>query len=81
MATRNSTGWKAGGPKSTGTHGLRRQGIQLIALGAFVLVAGGAASVFGNANAPMDVLTVAGLILCLVGWRLLIVARRRERNT
>lgn len=57
---------------------LRRGGINLILLGAFALVAGGAASAVSSADLPMDVLILVGVVLCLAGWRVLLVARRRE---
>jgi hypothetical protein len=78
VATRNSAGWNTGRRKSTGTSGLRRRAISLIALGAFALVAAGAASVVSSANVPMDTLMLIGIVMCLAGWRMLVVARRRE---
>jgi hypothetical protein len=75
---RNGAGWNAGRRKSAGTGGLHRHGIELIALGAFVLVAAGAASVVNSADLPMDTLMVIGIVMCLAGWRMLVVARRRE---
>jgi len=76
---RNSAGWNTGRRKSAGTGGLGRHGIELIALGAFVLVAAGAASVVNSADLPMDTLMLVGVVICLAGWRMLVVARRRER--
>ena len=76
---RNGGGWNTGRRKSAGTSGLRRRGINLIALGAFALVAAGAASVVGSADLPMDTLMLVGIVICLAGWRVLVVARRRER--
>lgn len=61
--------------------GLRRHGISLIMLGAFALVAGGAASVVSDADLPMDALVLIGIGACLAGWRMLVVARRREHST
>ncbi len=75
---RNSAGWNTGRRKSTGTSGLRRQAISLIAFGAFALVAAGAASVVSSADLPMDTLMLIGIVMCLAGWRMLVVARRRE---
>jgi hypothetical protein len=79
VAVRNGGGWKTGRRGSAGTGGLRRHGIELIALGAFVLVAAGAASVVNSADLPMDTLMLIGIVMCLAGWRVLVVARRRER--
>jgi uncharacterized membrane protein YfcA len=81
VATRNSAGWKTGGHKSAGTSGLRRHGITLLAFGAFALVAAGAASAVGSANLPTDTLLLVGIVLCLAGWRMLVVARRREHSS
>jgi hypothetical protein len=75
---RNSTGWTTGGRKRAGTSGLRRHGINLIMLGAFALVAAGAASVVVSAGLPMDTLMLIGVVMCLAGWRMLVIARRRE---
>jgi hypothetical protein len=75
---RNSAGWRTGGHKSAGTSGLRRHGITLIAFGAFALVASAAASAVGSADLPMDTLMLVGIVLCLAGWRLLVVARRHH---
>ena len=74
---RNSTGWKTGGRKGAGTGGLRRHGISLLMLGAFALVAAGAAAEVGG-EPSMDTLTVIGIVTCLAGWRIVVVARRRE---
>jgi hypothetical protein len=74
---RNGAGWSTGRRKSAGTKGLRRHGIDLIGLGAFVLVAAGAASVVNSADLPMDTLMLVGIGMCLAGWRMLVVARRR----
>jgi hypothetical protein len=78
---RNSTGWNAGGRKSAGMSGLRRSGINLIVLGAFALIAAGAVSQIGGAHLPMDALLVIGIVTCLAGWRMLVVARRREHSS
>ncbi len=78
VAMRNGAGWRTGGRKSAGASGLRRLAINLIALGAFALVASGAASVVGTADLPMDTLMLIGIVMCLAGWRMLVVARRRE---
>jgi hypothetical protein len=77
---RNSTGWSTGARKSTGKSGLHRGGINLIVIGAFALVAAGAASVVNKADLPMDALMIVGLVLCLAGWRLLVMARRRDTS-
>jgi hypothetical protein len=50
-------------------------------VGAFALVAAGAASVVGNSNLPLDLLMLVGTILCLTGWRLLVIARRRQHTS
>jgi hypothetical protein len=49
-------------------------------LGAFALVAAGAASVVGTADLPMGVLVLIGIVTCLAGWRVLVVARHREHS-
>lgn len=77
---RNSTGWHDGRRKSTGSSGLRRYGINLIMLGAFALVAAGAAAQVAHAALPTGALAVAGVVICLAGWRMLVVARRREHS-
>jgi threonine/homoserine/homoserine lactone efflux protein len=77
VVIRNNTGWATGARTGARTGGLRRWGINLILFGAFALVAAGAASVANNADLPMDLLMVAGVVLCLAGWRLVVVARRR----
>jgi hypothetical protein len=81
VSTRNNTGWTTGGRNSAGSNGLRRQGINLTMLGAFALVAAGAASVVGRSNLPLDLLMLIGIVMCLAGWRLLVIARRREHST
>lgn len=78
---RNSTGWTTGGRKSAGVSVLRRRGLNLIMVGAFALVASGAASAVGRTGLPMDVLMLVGLVLCLAGWRVLIVARRHDQSS
>jgi hypothetical protein len=75
---RNSTGWTTGARKSTGTSSLRRRGISLIMLGAFAFVAGGAAIQVARATLAVAALLVIGVAVCLAGWRMLVVARRRE---
>jgi Zn-dependent protease with chaperone function len=80
VAKSGSTGW-ATGRKGARTTGLRRHGINLIMLGAFALVASGAASVVGRADLPMDTLMVIGIVTCLAGGRMLVVARRREHSS
>jgi hypothetical protein len=77
---RNSTGWNAGGRKSAGMSGWRRHGINLIVLGAFALVAAGAVSQVAKADLTMGALALVGVVLCLAGWRLLVVARHRDRS-
>jgi hypothetical protein len=81
VATRNSTGWNTGRRTSGRTSGLRRHGINLIVVGAFALIASGAASAVGSADLPMDALMLIGIVTCLVGWRMLVVARRREHSS
>jgi hypothetical protein len=78
---RNSTGWTTGARKSAGTSGLRRRGISLIMLGAFALVAGGAAIQVDRAALATVALLVIGVAVCLAGWRMLVVARRREPSS
>lgn len=80
MTMRNSTGWATGARKGAGTSRLRRHGINLIMLGAFALVAGGAVSQIPGDLLPMAVLFVTGVAWCLGGWRMLVVGRRRERQ-
>jgi hypothetical protein len=78
---RNSTGWNTGGRKITGASRLRRHGLHLIMLGAFALVAAGAVSQVGATHLPMDVLALIGIVACLAGWRVLVVARHREHSS
>jgi len=80
VTIQNKTGWSSGGRVSGQLSGLRRAGINLIMLGAFALIAGGAASVVSNGDVPMDALMAVGVVACLVGWRMLVVARRRDRS-
>jgi heme A synthase len=75
---RNNTGWASGARRSAGTNGLRRTGVNLIMLGAFALIAAGAASVVSHADLVMDTLMLVGIVACLVGWRIVVVARHRE---
>ena len=49
-------------------------------LGAFALVAAGAVSQVGATHLPMDVLALIGVVACLAGWRVLVVARHREHS-
>jgi hypothetical protein len=49
-------------------------------LGAFALVAAGAVSQVG-AGLLMDVLALLGIVTCLAGWRVLVVARHREHSS
>jgi hypothetical protein len=81
VAMRNSTGWSTGSRKRAGASGLRRHGINLIMLGAFALVAAGAASVVVSADVPMDTLMLIGIVMCLAGWRMLVIARRHEHSS
>ena len=78
---RNSTGWSTGARKSAGTSSLRRRGISLIMLGAFALVAGGAAIQVARAALATAALMLIGVVVCLAGWRMLVVARRREHSS
>ena len=77
---RNSTGWSTGAHKSAGTSSLRRFGISLIMLGAFALVAAGAASQVARAAPASAALMLIGVVVCLAGWRMLVVARRRAHS-
>lgn len=81
VAMQNKTGWHARGRASAGTSGLRRTGINLIILGAFALVAAGAASAVSGADLPMDLLALVGILACLAGWRVMVVGRRREQSS
>jgi Zn-dependent protease with chaperone function len=81
MATRNGTGWSSGARNSAGTSGLRRRGISLIMLGAFALVATGAAVEVTRAALAAAALMLIGVAVCLAGCRMLVVARRRERSS
>jgi hypothetical protein len=78
---RNSTQWSAGARKNTGTSSLRRRGISLVTLGAFALVAAGAASQVARAALAATALMLIGVFVCLAGWRMLVVARRREHSS
>ena len=49
-------------------------------LGAFALVAAGAESAVVSADLPMDTLMLIGIVMCLAGWRMLVIARRREHS-
>jgi len=80
VAMRNSTGWSTGARKSAGGSALRRHGLTLIILGGFALVAAGAVSQIAGAHLAVEALLVIGVVVCLAGWRLLVVARRRERS-
>lgn len=80
VAMRNLTGWNTGSRKRAGTS-LRRHGINLIMLGAFALVTAGAASAVVSADLPMDTLMLIGIVMCLAGWRMLVIARRREHSS
>lgn len=79
MATRNSTGWNTGRRQRAEMSGLRWQAINVLMLGAFALIAGSAISQVPGASLAMDVLVAVGIVVCLAGWRMLVVARRRER--
>jgi hypothetical protein len=77
---RNSTEWSTGARKSSGTSSLRVRGITLITLGAFALVGAGTATQIDRAALAAAALTLIGVVVCLTGWRMLIVARRREHS-
>jgi hypothetical protein len=81
VAMRNGTGWSTGGRKSAGASGLRRHGIHLIMLGAFTLVAAGAVSQVPGAALLVEALALIGVVTCLAGWRVLVVARHREHSS
>jgi hypothetical protein len=57
------------------------RGITLITLGAFALVAAGTATQVDHAGLAAAALTIIGVIGCLAGWRMLVVARRREHSS
>jgi Zn-dependent protease with chaperone function len=78
---RNSTGWSTGARKSAGTSSLRRRGISLIMLGAFALIAVGVAGQVARAALAVAALMLIGVVGCLAGWRMLVVARRREHSS
>jgi hypothetical protein len=78
---RNSARWSTGARKSAGTSSLRRRAISLIMLGAFALVGAGAASQVARAALAAAALTIIGVVVCLAGWRMLVVARRREPSS
>jgi hypothetical protein len=50
-------------------------------LGAFALIAAGAVSQVRAAGLFMDVLALIGIVTCLAGWRVLVVARHREDSS
>jgi len=50
-------------------------------LGAFALVAAGAVSQVRGAGLLMGVLALIGIVTCLAGWRVLVVARDREDSS
>jgi hypothetical protein len=81
VAMRNSTGWSTGARKSAGTSSLRARGITLITLGAFALVAAGTATQVDHAGLAAAALTIIGVVACLAGWRIVVVARRREHSS
>jgi hypothetical protein len=81
VAMRNSTGWSTGARKSAGTSTLRVRGITLITLGAFAVLAAVAATEVDRAALAVAVLTLIGVVACLAGWRMLLVARRREHSS
>lgn len=58
--------------------GLRRQAINVLMAAAFALVCAGAAGAVGAVLA-MIVLLAAGIIGCLAGWRMIVIAGRPER--
>jgi hypothetical protein len=49
-------------------------------LGAFALVAAGAASIV-SVGLAMDALLLIGVVACLAGWWVLVVARHREHSS
>ena len=49
-------------------------------LGAFALIAGGAAIQVARAALATAALILIGVVVCLAGWRMLVVARRREHS-
>jgi hypothetical protein len=57
---------------------LRRQAVNVFMLAAFALVAASIAVAFG-AILAMDVFLLAGIIGGLAGWRMIVIARRRDR--
>jgi hypothetical protein len=57
---------------------LRVRGITLITLGAFALVAAGTATQVDRAAVAAVALAFIGVVLCLAGWRMLVVARRER---
>jgi hypothetical protein len=79
VTIRDTTQWSAGGPTRTKADGLRRWGLYLIMIGAFALIAAGAASVFSVTGLVTDLMTAAGAVACLAGWRVLVIARRRAQ--
>jgi hypothetical protein len=81
VATRNSARWSTGARKGAGTSSLRRRGISLIMLGAFALVAAGAVSQVARAALAAAALMLIGVVVCLAGWRMLVVARRRMHSS
>ena len=77
---RNNTGWSTGARKSAGTSSLRVRGITLITLGAFALVAAGTATQVDRAALAAVALAIIGVVVCLAGWRMLVVARREHSS-
>jgi Flp pilus assembly protein TadB len=76
----NSAGWNAGSRKRVKASGLRRHGFNLIGLGAFALVAAPAVGAAVNIDLLIATLILIGIVMCLVGWRMLVIARRREHS-
>jgi hypothetical protein len=58
--------------------GLRRQAVNVLMVAVFALIAAGAAAAVG-ATLAMDVLLLAGIVGCLAAWRMIVIAKRRER--
>jgi hypothetical protein len=57
------------------------RGITLITVGAFALVAAGTATQVDRATLTAAALALIGVVVCLAGWRVLVVARRREPSS
>lgn len=77
---RNSTGWSTGSRRREETSGLRRHGFNLIGLGALVLVAAPAVGAAVSVDLLFGALVI-GIVICLAGWRMLVIARRRAHSS